>query len=218
MAFPSAFSLETWHTGRGPRAPSSWLPCLPEGAGVHPGTLDRDRMIPLFLPWNREQRASPSNSLLLSPPGLGRSQMQQELAQYLPQTPKQCCLLQSWCSGCRESQRDGWAGKGGMSGSSLDAEGKALGSRASVSGAALVVHLALCWQQALCHRPQAGGRKRNYCKWERQVCLVSRRSRLGKHVSEDDRRGPGISAFPRPPPLPSAPAWHPELPAFPLGT
>lgn len=42
----------------GPRAPQSWLPCLPEGAGVQPGPLDRDPVIPpLFLPWNREQRA-----------------------------------------------------------------------------------------------------------------------------------------------------------------
>lgn len=120
--------------------------------------------------------------------------MKQELARYLPQPPKHGCLLGSWCSGCRESQRDGWAGEGGMSSSSLDGKGKALGSRASVSRAALVVHLASRWQQALCPQLQAGDRTRHSCKWERQVPLVSRRSRLGQHMSE--RTAVGLVSFP----------------------
>lgn len=54
----------------------------------------------------------------------------------------------------------------------------------------LSVHLASCWQQAPCHQPWAGDRERNYCKWKgQQLSLVSQRSGLGKHVSQDDSTG-----------------------------
>lgn len=44
---------------------------------------------------------------------------QEELAQYLPPSPKHCCFLGSWCSACRESQRESWDEEDGVCGLSL---------------------------------------------------------------------------------------------------
>lgn len=43
-----------------------------------------------------------------------------ELAQCLPQTVKHCCLVWSWCLGCKESQTGAWDGEDGVSSPSLD--------------------------------------------------------------------------------------------------
>lgn len=86
-----------------------------------------------------------------------------------------------------------------------------------VLGAGLSVHLTSCWQQAPCHHPWAGDRERNYCKWKGQVSLVSQRSGLGKHVSQDDSTG-RLPPYTRPPLLPPTQTWLPEHPAFPLCT
>lgn len=155
---------------------------------------------------------SPSHSPLQA---LRDPWMKAELSQYLPQPPSHCCLMWSGCSGHRESQGGGCNG-GGRGGHCEPGwkGGKPREAGPPVPGAGLGVHLAARWQQAPFHQPWAGGRERNYCKWERQVSLVGRGFGLGRHVSEDDSSEP--DGFPQPGPhLYRQLRLPPERPAFP---
>lgn len=67
--------------------------------------------------------------------------------------------------------------------------GKALGSRASCSGGCAGYAPGLLLAAGTVPPTSGWGRERNYCKWKRQVSLVSWTSGLGKHVSEDDSSG-----------------------------
>lgn len=146
--------------------------------------------------------------------------MKWELAQYPRRNPKHCCLMWRWCSGARESRKvAGVQRTGCLAPQSCREGGTALGSRASCAGgwAGHAPGLLIAAGAGPSTWADRGG-ERSYCKWMRQVFLVSRRSGCRKHVSEDDSSG--LGDFPSAQPLPplSALTRPPECRAFPLGT
>lgn len=144
--------------------------------------------------------------------------MKWELARYPHRNPKHCCVMWRWCSGSRESREVvGVQRTEFLALQACREGGKALGSRAFCAGGWTGCDPGL--MAAGAGPPASGrGRERSYCKWMRQVFLVSWRSGCGKHVSEDDSSGPGDFPSAQPPPLPSALTRPSERPAFPLGT